>query len=438
MKRLMLSLFVAGSVYSNIFAQFFAYGSVSYGYNQNPLYNYQNQGDQLKQTYLELNYMKDYDNSQLKFSYVSGLVLFNSFADRNYYEHNLFSRYSISFVKDKPQNEVKLINDENSEGVDENQTDQDSVRTIQAEDEEELASDDSTNSSLDLMAKVGARHDKELFKEFDNFGTNFLASYKFLASDAFTLRLTNDFGLRNYTYISELSNLTDIFTLQAANKFNGSYSFGVRLSAAYKYYTSTVYDTSKFETERTYKKKTGKGKGGAVVTVPSGKQILLQPQSNGTSQLTAGLFFIKSFVNSSMEVNLLYRYNPNTQTRYYAQQTNAGINEDIYNDFFSYQGYETGIKYNRQLFFGIQMSADINITKKNFEAPALDLNGAQTDLHRNDLNMSVDLFVSRSINIYRNFSVDLICGAGIVRNQSNDSYNDFSSYSVSGGIGIGL
>jgi hypothetical protein len=434
MKRLLvINLFFIGSIFSTCYAQVSGYGSFSYGYNQNPLFNYQNQSDQIKQTYLELNYSKDYDESELRLSYVSGLMLFNQFSARNFYEHNIYGRYFLKFTKEDNDEQKSEDTNAEDENISEGQ-----AKEAQVKINNEQAVEDSSDKYLDIMVKAGARHDKDLFKEFDNTGVNLLLSYKFLPAESICLRLTNDFGLRNYTYLSELSNLTDILTLQVSNKFNGSYSYGLRFSAAYKYYTSTLYDTSKYESERTYTKKPGKGKGGAAVNIPSGKQLLLQPQSNGTAQLALGLFYIKTLEGGSVETDLLYRYNPKTRTRYLAQKNDAGMNEDIYNDFFSYDGPEGRVKFSHPLFLGLQMMAEIALTQKNFEAPALNIDGEKINDHRKDLNSSVDLFISRPINIFGNFSVDIIAGAGYVRNQSNDNYNDFSSYSFSGGIGIGI
>ncbi|MGE5499783.1 MAG: hypothetical protein ACM3Q2_17055, partial [Syntrophothermus sp.] len=275
-------------------AQFSGYGSVSYGYNGNPLYNYQQLPDNLKQTYLEMSYTKETDGSLLKFSYVSGLLLFTDFGDRNYYEHTLSAKYGFLLNSAHP---APLT--EPAENDEENNDEEDTVKTGGTSAEE--GTPDSTSASMEIYAAVTARHDKDVFKEFDNNGGRILASYKAVFSDFFTLRITNDLSIRNYSYIKELSNLTDILTLQVSNKFNGNYSYGLNLSAAYKYYLSDAYDTTKFETSKTWTVKPGKGKGGASVKVPSSKQILLDPLSTGSGQYTASLFFRKNLSSALLE-----------------------------------------------------------------------------------------------------------------------------------------
>jgi hypothetical protein len=95
-------------------AQFSGYFSTTYGYNSNPLYNYQQLSDRVAQTYMQLGYEKEYENSILNLGYVNGVALFNQFGDRNYVEQSLFGRYKIVFWK---------TDDEETESSDEAQGD---------------------------------------------------------------------------------------------------------------------------------------------------------------------------------------------------------------------------------------------------------------------------------------------------------------------------
>lgn len=424
---LLFVLLAAGSVK----AQFSGYGSVTYGYNGNPLYNYQQLPDNLKQTYLEMSYSKETDGSLLKFSYVSGLILFSDFSDRNYYEHTLSAKYGFLMNSARPATSA-----EPARKGEENNEDEVAVQNEETSGEE--VTSDSTSASMEVYAAVTARHDKDVFKEFDNNGGRVLASYKTVFSDYFNLRVTNDLSIRNYSYIKELSNLTDILTLQISNKYNGSYSFGVNLSAAYKYYLSDAYDTTKFETSKSWTVKPGKGKGGASIKVPSSKQILLDPMSAGSGQYTASFFFRKNLESALLETALLYRYNPATSTRYLAQQSKSGLNEDIYNDYFSYQGPEAAAKFSSPFLLGTNLSAGIQLAQRNFEAPAYNLNAEQTADHRTDKNIYCEVFISKPLGFFTSFPVELSAGAGYVRNQSNDDYNDYSGTSYSIGIGVGF
>lgn len=434
---------------SKVFSQFSFYGNTSYGYYQNPLYNYEKKGDQLRQSYLEMNYLKGFSSSNLKLSYVSGLMLFNQFSDRNFYEHNLFAKYDIRLTpKETAQQSVKKTGaepaaDEESEEAS-TAADKQSDETAAAEDEESSESlmKDSTASYLTFVIRTGARHDKDAFKEFNNFGTGFTLSYKAAPGDLYSLRITNSADLRSYAYLSELSNITDLLSVQISNRFKGSYQYGFSLTGGIKYYTQSVYDTTKFETKRSFNQKSqGKGKLGSKITVPSGKQILIEPQANGTTQIIAGLFFNKIWEGATvLKTNVLYRYNPQTQTRYLAQYANTSmLSEDIYNDYFSYQGLEAKASVDQSLPFGLQLSMEYNIQQKNFEAPALNLDGVQIGQEkRTDLTNSLEVYLSRNFTLFEGFDLNLMLGTGVLRNQSNDNYNDFSSFHLTGTIGIGF
>ncbi|QQS36478.1 MAG: hypothetical protein IPM56_00570 [Ignavibacteriales bacterium] len=393
------------------FAQLSLYGSASYGYYQNPLYNYQELDDQLKQTYTELNYSTAFDHSKLNFSYISGLVLFNRFEDRNYYEHNLTSKYLFEFKDDE-------LSEENTQTV----------------------STDSISPLLTLAVRVGGRHDKDIFKDFNNFGTSALAGYRFMISDDYYFELTNTFGFRDYSNITVLSNITDILNLQIGNKTNSSFNYGLNLSGGFKYYTESIYDTSKFEVERSFTiKYSGKGKTGAKITVPSDKEILISPFAKGTSQFVADIFMKTNWGANSFQTNFLYRYNPNTLVRYLAQYANTTfLTEDIYNDIFSYEGLEIRSALIQKIFYDIEVKLDLSIQQKLFGAPALDLVGTELADQRIDLRSCTELYISRYFNLSDNLGMGIAISSGFVRNQSNDAYNDFSSYYISLSMGFGF
>jgi hypothetical protein len=411
MKNLLITFTLFFLFMVNSFAQLSLYSSASYGYYQNPLYNYQELDDQLKQTYTELTYSNTFDRSKLNFSYISGLVLFNRFEDRNYYEHNLTSSYLFDFKEDD-------LSNENTETV----------------------SNDSISPLLTLSFKVGGRHDKDIFRDFNNFGMSALAGYRFMISDDYYLELTNTFGYRDYTYITVLSNITDIINLQVGNKLSSSFNYGLNLSGGFKYYTESIYDTSKFEVERSFTiKYTGKGKTGAKITVPSDKEILISPLENGTAQFVTDIFMRTHWEKTSLQANILYRYNPNTLVRYLAQYANTTfLTEDIYQDYFSYEGFELRTEFSQKIFYDVEVKLDLSFQQKLFGAPALDLVGTKTADQRVDLRTFSELYISRYFNLSDNLGMGVALSSGFVRNQSNDSYNDFSSYYISLSIGFGF
>lgn len=409
-KYYLVTLIVFCSVIKS-FAQLSVYNSLSYGYFKNPLYNYQELSDQLKQTYTEIGYTKQFTMSRLNFNYVSGLVAFNRFEDRNYYEHNLSSSYSVAF--------------------NENESD---------EDYDQKDFEDSTDKYLDFTLKVGGRHDKEIFKDFNNFGANLYSSYRFMINDDYFLQISNSFGFRDYSNITVLSNITDVLSFQIGNTLNQSFNYGLNVSGGFKYYTESIYDTSKFEASRSFTtKSSGKGKTGANVTVPSEKSILTTPQSNGTTQFTADIFMKTYWGTNSLQANFLYRYNPNTLVRYLAQYANTTfLTEDIYNDYFSYEGFEVQTRLIQKIFYDIEIRLDVAFQQKKFGAPALALIGTQVADQRLDLRTFTEAYISKYFNLSDNLGLGLALSSGFVRNQSNDAYNDFSSFYLSFSVGLGF
>lgn len=392
------------------FPQLSIYNSASYGYFQNPLYNYQYLPDQLKQTYTELSYSKSFQASKLNLHYIGGLVIFNRFVERNYYEHNFATNYNIFFSKDNPDQES-----------------------------EEKTIENSADNHLNLSIKIGGRHDKEAFKEFNNYGSGLTASFTFMLNDDLYSTIANAFEYRDYSNITTLSNITEVLKLQIGNKENKTFNYGLGLSGGFKYYIESVYDTSRFETVRSYAvKSSGKGKTGANITVPSDKKILISPQSNGTVQFVADVFAKTYWNTNSIQLSLLYRYNPNTLVRYLAQYANTTfLTEDIYNDFFAYEGFEISSRLIQKIFYDIEIRLDASFQQKKFGAPALELIGTQIADQRLDYRNFIEAYISRYFNLSDNFGLGLAISTGFVRNQSNDAYNDFSAHYISFSLGLG-
>ncbi len=442
---------------STLYTQFSGYTSVGYGYHNNPLYNYQKIGDQLKQTYTDLNFTKDYESSQLGLKYISGLMLFNRFEARNYYEHRFLGNYKIIYsnksnevenqeasVESVPvqieANELEETEQDDESSMNEEDTDVSESESEGMSEEEILTVEDSTSDFLDLGILASARHDKQAYKEFDNFGVSLLSSYRSIIFENIYIRMYNSFGYRNYNNLMELSNITEQLLFQTGNNNQEQIHYGINLSIGYKFYTKTVYDTSRFEPIRTFtEKRPGVGKPGAKLKIFSDKKILTQPQATGTLQIATGFFFEKDWNNTGIETSVLYRYNPKSSVRYLAQYANTSIlTDDIYNDHFSYRGIEAKIRFKQILPFNINMLFDIAYQQKRFDAPALNLIGEKISTNRKDIRSTAEIYLSKYIDIFDGLGIDLYLSSSILRNQSNDHYNDFSLYSTSAGFGIGL
>ena len=411
-----LLVVVAGSLHS----QFSGYVSGTYGFHQNPMYNFERLGDQVKQSYTEINYDDNGETAGMKFGYVSGLMIFNRFAERNYYEHALSANYSRAFLS--------------GETARQNEND------FAAESDENGIPLDSSGTHLLVGLKVSARHDKESYKEFDNLGSTFIGSFRVGVGDKAVVRITNVLEYRRYVYLAELSNMTEVLSLQLGVSPGTALDYGLRIGGGVKHFTTSVYDTAKFEAVRTYTEKPGgKGKGGAKLKVPSSKQLLINPGSDNIFQFTAGAYVLTRWENGSLGTELLYRRNPGRPSRYLAQYVNTSIlNEDIYNDHFSYEGPEARLRCTQRVPLGLQSIVTIAHQRKRFGAPAVNLLGTEVAGDRIDLRSSIELYLSKYVDLTEALGLDIAISAEVVRNQSNDEYNDYALFQFSVSVGIGF
>ena len=410
-------------------AQFNGFASASYGYHSDPLYNYETIPDQLRQGYLELQYAVPAGTGKLTAGYVAGLMVFNTFTDRNYLEHSGRISYQNAFGVPRPPPR-KLPPDPDAEGED----------AATEEDAEEAPVDpDSGRVYLNLQLRASARHDKVAFREFNNTGAGFTAVVR-MPVGGFFLRVMNDVGMRSYANLPELSNLSEHLTLQVGRAARSGWIGGLMASGGFKYYTSELYDTTLYESTRTYvEKNSGKGKAGAKLIVPSEKKILVNAATTTSWQIAGGGFAGATWTGGSVGFDVLYRHTPGVGTRYLAQYVNSSmLTEDIYNDFFSYEGPEGRLVYRQTLPLGVQSILSCSIARHTFAAPALDINGVEIGGNRTDIHSVADLWISRYFDIGAGMGLDLAVSAGVTRNQSNDDYNDFGLWQVGLSAGVGF
>jgi len=389
--------------------------------------------DQLRESYLELQYAHPVGNGMLSVGYVGGLMIFNTFTDRNYLEHNGRVIFQQAFGSiphpSRMTDQVNRADEHEEKGEEEGES----------EEEEGQVDRDSVLSYLDLTAMVGGRQDKAMFSEFDNIGASLTAGFRFRMGALF-VRIHNHAGMRSYPHTSILSNVTDVLSVRIGSLLSRGFTAGVLLQGGIKHYTENVYDTTRFESKRTYVvKDNGKGKGGAKLVTPSDKEILVNATTTTASQLSGGLFAGSSWSDGSLMAELLYRYNTGAGTRYLAQYANTTmLSEDIYNDFFSSDGPSCRMVYRQSLPLGLQSIVTAEASRKRFSAPALNLDGDQTGGNRIDLVGSAELWLSRYFTITEGLGLDVALSAGLLRNQSNDDYNDFSSTQIGLSLGVGF
>jgi hypothetical protein len=415
-------------------AQLSGYSSVGFGYQQNPLSTYERLSDQVKQGYLELDYERELPHSSFGLQYIGGLMIFNRFEGRNFYEHSLFGVYKLQF---DGENESGSTADSSPTGKSDTRTKTHSEEEDQEEEKQSVG--DSTAAHMDLGAKLIARHDKLAYDEFDNQALALSASYRTPLGEHLYGRIGNTFTLRSYPNVTTLSNFNNLLAAEIGVTSETNLVYGFILSSGLKYYATSTYDTTRFEgSGGPAPVSPGKGKASGNKPGSSEKQILLQPQENGTVQFLGSLFLRKDWPpKTSFLSSLAYRWTARSAARYLAQQASASlVGDDIYNDFFSYEGPELRMRLTSTLISKIQVILEGGLQHRRFAAPALSLSGEELASHRTDLRTSIELFVSRYFALLNGVGVDVFVDADFVRNQSNDSYNDFSGSSISAGLGI--
>ncbi len=386
--------------------QFSGYASAGYGFHSNPLYNFDMVSDNLLQGYWQMDYLASSPSVDWKVGYVGGLMLFQNLAGRNYYEH----RMSVGTTRRFP------------EGMEEGEGDDAPFR----------------GNSLALGARLGARHDRAEYQQFDSWGGDLSGTYTWGEGTSLATALTNETGLRRYTSVPELDNLTSVVTLRltvgAPGSVHGSFFGG----GGIKHYLTSEVDTSNFATSSNGQGK-GKGKGLLSGTGNGKKDILVNATSVNTLQLHIGVGMEAGWEKGSVQVQILYRIDPGSSTRVLAQYANSTLlSEDLYNDFFSHRGPEFTLALRQSLPLGIHFSLDVEAMRKAYLSPAFSLDGVQTAADRVDLHGGVELSLSRYTELGGGLGVDIGVACGLMRNQSNDAYNDFSGHHYGVTLGIGF
>ena len=415
-------------------AQFHGYAAASYGYHSNPLYNYERIPDQVHQGFLELQYTHVTGTGTLSAGYTGGLMIFNTFTDRNYLEHALRVGYGHAYGTvgaAERQPAVAPAAEDQEEGTEE---------TAGEETEEEAApiDPDSVRTFLDLQLRGSARHDKDAFREFDNTGLALATVVRFPLG-AWYLRVMDDLGMRSYSSLAELSNVTEHATVQFGRIIGRSVTIGAALAGGAKYYTSDMIDTSAYQTSVTT---TGKGNGNGNANGKAkgvSKKVLSNTTTTTAWQIAGGVFGGFTWEQGMVSVTGWYRYNPGKGTRYLAQYANTSmLDEDIYNDFFSYEGPEVKLVMRQELPLQLQATVSGGWARRQFSASALELDQTDTGKKRRDVISDIEIGISRFFPVSEGSGIDLALTTAAMRNQSNDAYNDHGLWQAGLSLGIGF
>jgi hypothetical protein len=383
-------------------AQISAYASASYGYTSNPLCNFEMQSDYILQGYWQLDYLKPASSSDFKMGYLGALMVFRDLVPRNYYEHRINAGTILRFP------------------------------SAQATEGEEAEEQPFRGNTLELGAKLGARHDKAEYRQFDNWGGGVSGIYTWGEGSPSSGSLSNATDLRRYVLVPELDNLTSVFTLRLNVRSTSAGRFTLFGGGSVKHYITSKIDTSVFETvsssgSSAQGKAKGKGKGLLSGTGNGKKDLLVDASSVNTLQFHVGAGASWKWEGGSAESEVLYRIDPGSSTRVLAQYTNSTLlSEDLYNDFFSHSGPEIKLGFRQQLPFELNMSLEGVTQWRKYLSPAFSLDGVETASTRLDLHGGVEVSLSRSVALGENLGIEIGLSCGALRNQSNDAYNDFS------------
>jgi hypothetical protein len=324
--------------------------------------------------------------------YIGSLVLFNQIRERTYYEHFLVGQYSKAYPRAKPE---------------------------PAEDEPPPLETLHANL-LTLQAKGGARHDREPFSAYDNISLAGTASYKIMPSRGSFITFSNELGYRGYPNVSELSNILDLLTVKGGGSLEGRVTGALVVQAGMKHFTQSAVDTT-------------------YADDGSSNGVVVNPTSANAFILGLGGEIILPWSTGSLTVATMVRFNLTDSARYVAQFANTlGLNEDIYNDFFSYEGPEVQLTLKQTLPLGITLSLSAEYANRKYFAPAFDLVGNEVEPNRVDHRFAAEFYASRYVEIDGEIGIDLVLAGTLVSNQSNDEYNDYTVRSIAFGLGVGF
>jgi hypothetical protein len=403
---LLVSVFLWGSLAAR--GQVSGWASATYGFQSNPLSTAGALSDQVKQGEVEVEGLTQTGAGGLKVGYVGGLVLFNRYVARNYYEHRLSASYSVG----PPPAE-----------------------------EQEATDAEDNGRNLDLGVKIGARHDKEDHREYDNIGLSASALLAWGKGSSGAIRLSNEVGLRRYLFLAELNNLWDVLHFQFPVAALARLHVEFLASAGVKHFTTAQIDTARYESVTSGSPGVGnKGKGkGSAASPGKDKGILVTSSTSSTFQVSGGVAVSRKWEDGLFDLTLLYRLNTKSGNRLLVQYANASLlSEDIYNDFFSADGPEAELALRQGLPLGFRFGLHLLSARRDYHAPAFDFEGNASGMERADLHVKFEASLSRLVTLSEAVTLEVSLSGGATRNQSNDAFNDYSLFETSVGVGFGF
>jgi hypothetical protein len=250
--------------------------------------------------------------------------------------------------------------------------------------------------------------------------------------------ISNELGYRGYPNVSELSNILDLLTVKGGGSLGGTVTGALVVQAGLKHFTNAVVDSALLDegTDPGAGNGNGNGSGGPGTASTA---IVVSPSSANAFIVSLGGEMTAPWSSGSLTATAVVRFNLTDSARYVAQFANTlGLNEDIYNDFFSYEGPEVQLTLKQTIPLGITLSLSAEYAARTYFAPAFDLAGNEIEPNRVDRRFAAEFYASRYIEIGGGFGIDLVMAGTLVSSQSNDEYNDYAVRSIALGLGVGF
>ncbi len=279
-----------------------------------------------------------------------------------------------------------------------------------------------------ISLRATGRHDKAPFREFDNASGEITGSIRW-GFDGWNLRLSADGCLRKYPQTPELSNNSGLLSARLTIGRGEGWSTGVSALAGVRGFLTAAFDNSGSAQAPIYD----------TVVTPAAKDTIVNPDVRTTGQLAGSFFVGYGWRSGSVTTELLYRHNLTTASRILSRTADTSpINEDLYNDFFSYGGLESHLTLRQKFPASVQLTVSVEHMRKRFGAPAYDLIGTEIAGTRIDIRTQAEFYLSRYFPLSEELGFDLAISGGVVRNESNDRYNDFSGWLLGISVGVGF
>ena len=316
--------------------------------------------DQIAQFQLDLSKDWDFDNASLGLIYDGSGFLFRDITPRNYQIHLASVNATLHFASEHSE----------QDSVDDDST----VATLE--------NPDSLDHFLSGTILAGGQFDREEFKEYDNAIIEGSLNFRQPVGINFSFRPIYTVSYHQYMNLTGLTNVQNIFAIQAGTDILPHAWITVAPSYALKTYptTSTYSYIVTVTTPSGHGKGSGNGKGNTVtrtrtfdLTTPSVRQFTLEAEWKQTF-----------FTGTMLKAGYTYFGLPSSEARIIPQQLRGAIDEggligefasanEIFDDHFGYDGNQLVLGFIQPLPAGFSAALNEKFIHKKYTVPAMDL-----------------------------------------------------------------